>query len=263
MVEGGAVADLTVERELFARGITLLAGMDEVGRGPLAGPVTVGVAVIGRNAQLSVEGLVDSKKLTEKKRVAMVPLVRQWAVTAVGHASPAEIDALGIIVALRLAGQRALAQVAAAGTYPDAVLLDGKHNWLAPPQTDLFTAEIDPATDLYSHLVGQAWAEAGVTDQTPAGWFGPVQMEVKGDLRCASIAAASVLAKVERDSLMEDLDARYPGYGWAKNKGYGSAPHRTRIEQVGPTPEHRLTWALPASPEQVRKAMTNREKEKL
>ncbi|MDY6051902.1 MAG: ribonuclease HII [Rothia sp. (in: high G+C Gram-positive bacteria)] len=250
-------ADLSVEARMFAAGKTLVAGMDEVGRGPLAGPVTVGVAVIDSSAQLTIEGLIDSKALSEKKRVAMAPQVRQWAVTAVGHASPAVIDALGITTALRLAGQRALAQVAAAGAYPDAVLLDGKHNWLSAPEPDLFS-DGDAATSLYQGLVAEAWAgQAG----EPGGWFGPVQMEIKGDYRCASIAAASVVAKVERDTLMDELDSRYPGYGWAKNKGYGSPAHRTAIDAKGPTPVHRLSWSLPATGEQIQQAMVEREKE--
>lgn len=251
-----SVADLSVESTLFARGVTLLAGMDEVGRGPLAGPVTVGVAVINADAQLNVEGLVDSKALSEKKRLAMLPEIQQWAVTAVGHASPAEIDALGITTALRLAGQRALAQVAAAGAYPDALLLDGKHNWLADPQNDLF-AELDSAHALYAELVAEAWRG---TPGAEAGWWGPMQMEIKGDYRCASIAAASVVAKVERDELMAELDRAYPGYGWAKNKGYGSAAHRAKIEEDGPTPVHRLSWSLPATADQIKATLLEREK---
>lgn len=253
------VADLSVESTLFARGVALLAGMDEVGRGPLAGPVTVGVAVIDSATRLTVQGLVDSKALSEKKRRAMITEIREWAVTAVGHASPAEIDALGITTALRLAGQRALAQVAAVGCYPDAVLLDGKHNWLSDPQSDLF-AELDPAQTLYADLTAEAWKN---TSTAQSRWSGPVQMEVKGDFRCASIAAASVMAKVERDEIMVGLDHVYPGYGWAKNKGYGSRAHRARIEEVGPTPVHRLSWSLPATAQQVRIALLEREKEGL
>lgn len=253
------LADLSVESALFERGVTLLAGMDEVGRGPLAGPVTVGVAVIDASAQLTVEGLIDSKALSEKKRLAMLPEIRQWAVTAVGHASPAEIDALGITTALRLAGQRALAQVAAAGAYPDVIVLDGKHNWLTDPQKDLF-AELDPAQALYADLAAEAWS---TVPGAHSGWFGPVQMEVKGDYRCASIAAASVVAKVERDELMVELDRVYPGYGWAKNKGYGSDAHRSKIEEAGPTPLHRLSWSLPATVDQVKAALLEREKEDL
>lgn len=250
-----AAADLSVEAELFERGMGLIAGMDEVGRGPIAGPVSVGVAVIDADTSLSIEGLIDSKALTEKKRCAMVPLIEQWCTSAVGHASPAEIDALGITVALRLAGQRALAQVAARGAYPDAVLLDGKHDWLTPAQADLF-AELDPATARYRDLAAEAWSAAGVPF---ACWSGAVQMEIKGDYRCASIAAASVVAKVERDELMKELDADYPNYGWATNKGYGSASHRAAITEAGPSLHHRLSWALPASAEQLQKAYLARE----
>ncbi|SLE51424.1 ribonuclease HII [Mycobacteroides abscessus subsp. bolletii] len=250
-----ATADLSVEAKLFERGMGLIAGMDEVGRGPIAGPVSVGVAVIDADASLSIEGLIDSKALTEKKRHAMVPLIEQWCSSAVGHASPAEIDALGITVALRLAGQRALAQVAARGFYPDAVLLDGKHDWLTPAQTDLF-AELDPAAALYRDLAAEAWAVAGVHYEC---WSGAVQMEIKGDYRCASIAAASVVAKVERDELMKKLDVDYPSYGWAKNKGYGSAAHRAALTDEGPSTHHRLSWALPVSAEQLQKAYLARE----
>lgn len=250
-------ADLSVEAELFDRGMVLVAGMDEVGRGPLAGPVSVGVAVITADTRLTIEGLIDSKALTEKKRTAMVPQVEQWCVSAVGHASPAEIDALGITVALRLAGQRALATVAARGAYPDAVLLDGKHNWLSAPAADLF-AELDPAAALYTRLVSLSWEEAGA----PAGsWAGPVQMEIKGDFRCASIAAASVVAKVERDDIMQRLDAEHPQFGWAKNKGYGSAAHRAAVAEHGPSAHHRLSWALPATAEQIKTAYLVREGE--
>lgn len=245
-----AAADLSVESQLFAGGYSLVAGMDEVGRGPLAGPASVGVAVIGSEAELTVEGLIDSKALTEKKRVAMVPLIEDWCVSAVGHASPAEIDALGITASLRLAGQRALASVAARGAYPDVVLLDGKHDWLTPPEADLF-AELDPVAALYRSLVAEAW-------QGATGWFGPVQMEIKGDYRCASIAAASVVAKVERDTLMDALDAEHPAYGWGKNKGYGSAAHRQAVIEQGPSVHHRLSWSLPATADQIRKAYTQR-----
>ena len=86
----------------------------------------------------------------------------------------------------------------------------------------------------------------------------PVTMVIKGDYKCASIAAASVVAKVERDELMVQLDIRYPGYGWAKNKGYGSAAHREAISVQGPSPQHRLSWSLPATAEQIEAAAAQR-----
>ncbi|WP_421082988.1 ribonuclease HII [Rothia nasimurium] len=246
-------ADFSVETSLFERGFSLVAGMDEVGRGPLAGPATVGVAVVTPKTQLDIDGLIDSKALTEKKRLAMAPLVRDWVPTAVASSSPAEIDALGITLALRLAGQRALAQVAALGVFPDAVLLDGKHDWLTPPEAALFSDD-GPAEALYSELVQEAWADS----DSPAGWFGPVQMEIKGDYRCASIAAASVVAKVDRDAQMERLHELVPAYEWAKNKGYGSAAHRQAITLLGPSPYHRLSWSLPATAEQIQQAYVAR-----
>ena len=149
----------------------------------------------------------------------MVPLAGFGLGRAVGHASAAEIDAVGIIAALRLAARRALA---ALDVEVDAVLLDGSHDWLTPPPADLFA---DP---------DDAW-------QAP-----PVTMVVKGDRECASIAAGSVLAKVERDGLMTAAHAEHPEYGWDANKGYGAAAHLEALRRLGPSPLHRTSWRLPA-----------------
>lgn len=245
-------AHLEQESALFQRGFSRIAGMDEVGRGSLAGPVCVGVAVIDSSVAEGIEGLIDSKALTEKKRIALVPQIEQWCVSAIGSASPDEIDALGMTLSLRLAGQRALAQVAQLGASPDALLLDGKHDWLSAPAPDLFGA-LDDATALYERLVYEAWAEVGGLP-----WDGPVTMIIKGDFTSAAIAAASVVAKVYRDDLMTELDSRYPGYGWAKNKGYGAKLHREKLETDGPTVLHRLSWSLPITPEQVNAALSAR-----
>src|SRR5215218_9216186 len=122
---------LRVERALQRSGHPLLAGMDEVGRGALAGPVSVGVVVIDESVRSAPTGVKDSKLLTEKARHALVPGIRRWAVAhAVGHAGPEEIDEVGIIAALRLAGLRALAGLA---VVPDLVILDGNHDWLTAP----------------------------------------------------------------------------------------------------------------------------------
>ena len=133
----------TASRDLevsLARRWGIVAGMDEVGRGALAGPVAVGVALIGVDAAPVPEGLTDSKALTARRREALVGPVRDWALAcAVGYASPQEIDDWGIIAALRLAGRRALAEVASHGLVPGGVLLDGSHNWLSAPD-DLFGA---------------------------------------------------------------------------------------------------------------------------
>lgn len=247
-------ATLEHEHDLFAAGYQLVAGVDEVGRGSLAGVLSVGVAVIGAQAQLQVAGLIDSKALSPARREKMVPEIRRWCLNAVGHVSPAEIDELGMTLSLRLAAQRALARLGREGTTPEVVLLDGKHDWLSAPAPDLLGHQ-DPAQLRYEELLQQAWGHRN----TP--WQGPVHTIIKGDYRCASIAAASVLAKVERDGLMRDLSTRYPEYGWENNKGYGSAAHRAAISEHGPSPLHRLTWALPADEQQVRMAYQRRHAE--
>ncbi|WP_330998310.1 ribonuclease HII [Georgenia wutianyii] len=214
-----------LERELLASGHRLVAGMDEVGRGALAGPVSVGVCVVDEHTGQLPRGLRDSKLLAPAAREALCEPVRRWAVgSAVGHASPEEIDALGIIAALRLAGTRALATLAADGIHPDIVVLDGIHDWLTPPQ-DLFAELADPAAA-----------------PTP-----PVRTQVKADLRCAVVAGASVLAKCERDAIMVDLAAHHPAYGWEGNKGYSAPEHVAALRELGPCELHRRSWRLPTA----------------
>lgn len=214
-----------LERELLASGHRLVAGMDEVGRGALAGPVSVGVCVVDEHTGRLPRGLRDSKLLAPAAREALCEPVRRWAVgSAVGHAAPEEIDSLGIIAALRLAGMRALATLAADGVEPDVVVLDGIHDWLTPPE-DLFAGFAEPA------LVA-----------TP-----PVRTQVKGDLRCAVVAGASVLAKCERDAIMVDLATRHPAYGWEANKGYSAREHVAALRELGPTELHRRSWRLPTA----------------
>ena len=212
---------LRVERQLQRDGHRVLCGMDEVGRGALAGPVTVGVVLIDESCRSAPTGVKDSKLLTPAARVAMVPRIRRWALTyAVGHASPAEIDEIGIIAALRLAGCRALAAV---DIEPDLVILDGNHDWLtAPDEVGLF-------------------AFAG--EQPPA--TPPVTTMIKADLKCSSVAAASVLAKVERDALMVAAAPDHPAYGWEENKGYAAPEHLAALEEYGATDLHRRSWRLP------------------
>ncbi len=207
------------ERALWDAGARLVAGIDEVGRGALAGPVSVGVMVVERCEEWP-DGLTDSKLLTATRREALIPQLREMgAGRAVGHASASEIDAHGIVAALRLAARRALGAIA----LPiDAVILDGTHDWLTPPPADLFSVQEDPWT-------------------AP-----PVTMVVKGDQACASVAAASVIAKVERDAMMAAAHAAHPEYGWEGNKGYGAAAHLDALRRLGPTPLHRVSWKLPA-----------------
>jgi len=214
---------LDYERRFKASGARLLAGIDEVGRGALAGPVSVGIAVIDLQQQKLLADVRDSKLLKVSERERLEPLVRAWSVaSAVGHASAAEIDALGIIAALRLAGNRAWAAVLAAGVTPEVVLLDGSHNWLTTP------------------------AQASLFDEGPAepGCDAPVHTLVKADMQCLSVAAASVLAKVERDRQMAALHEEFPAFGWNENKGYGTAAHKDALRTAGPSPYHRVSWQL-------------------
>ncbi|MGA8979584.1 MAG: ribonuclease HII [Pedococcus sp.] len=218
---GSRKPSLRVERALQRAGHRVLAGMDEVGRGALAGPVSVGVVLIDETCRSAPTGVKDSKLLTPTARVAMVPRIERWALAhAVGHASPAEIDDLGIIAALRLAGCRALAAV---DLRPDLVILDGNHDWLtAPDDVGLF-------------------AFAG--EQVPA--TPPVTTMVKADLTCSSVAAASVLAKVERDGIMTAHAPDHPVYGWEVNKGYAAPEHMAALEAHGASVLHRRSWRLP------------------
>jgi ribonuclease HII len=216
------------EAALWDAGARVVAGIDEVGRGALAGPVSVGIVAMERRDDWP-KGLADSKLLSPKRRDQMAHVLAQYgAARAVGHASPGEIDELGIVGALRLAGNRALAAIASAGVRVDAILLDGKHDWLTPPVADLFAASAD--------------APVGEGEWPPPA---PVTMVIKGDNLCASIAAGSVLAKVERDAIMARLAADHPAYGWDGNKGYGAAGHLDALRTLGATEQHRRSWKLP------------------
>ena len=217
-----AVADPTLEFELalHAGGARYVIGCDEVGRGAIAGPVGVGLCVIDQFVGVHPQGLRDSKMLSEKKRELMAPLAAGWAIfSAVGLATAEEVDTIGIMAALGQAGKRALIQLHEAGASitESVVLLDGSFDWLTPVL----------ATPLR------------------------VQTRIKADRDCASVAAASVVAKVHRDRLMIEADARYPGYGWAGNKGYGSADHYAAIDQLGPSDLHRKTWLHSRQPELI------------
>ncbi|WP_307835876.1 ribonuclease HII [Phycicoccus sonneratiae] len=216
---------LRVERALQRDGHRVLAGMDEVGRGALAGPVTVGVVLIDETCRSAPQGVRDSKLLQPHAREAMVPRIERWALChAVGHASAAEIDDIGIIAALRLAGTRALA---ACGVRPDLVILDGNHDWLTAPE--------DVGLLAFAH-------ESAVT--TP-----PVTTMIKADLKCSSVAAASVLAKVTRDRIMVELGGHeeHAVYDWVGNKGYAAPEHMDALRVRGPSVWHRRSWRLPGT----------------
>ncbi|MFY9263445.1 MAG: ribonuclease HII [Actinomycetaceae bacterium] len=215
--------DRVIEKELLS-GFSddgepiYLAGVDEVGRGALAGPASVGIALVSVNTTDDFPvGLRDSKLMSAPAREAMVTPVRSWvAASAVGHSLVDEVNEFGIMGALRAAAARALAQLD--GYRIGGILLDGSHNW---------------------------WASDGLFEVGPRLPQIPVRTEVKGDARCAVVAAASVLAKVERDALMIDLAQKYPGYDWEKNKGYAAKAHIAGLARLGATPVHRTSWNLP------------------
>lgn len=212
---------LDFENNLFSRGAKLVAGMDEVGRGCLAGPVSVGVAVININCVNPPDNLADSKLLTHEQREELLPLVKSWVKDfAVGHASNHEIDEIGLTRALRRAGRRALAQL---DTKPDHLILDGKHNWLMPEKEtqNMFEQEFDD---------GPLSADLKIIAQ------------VKADLTCASVAAASIVAKTTRDQMMSELSKEFPNYFWAENKGYAAPEHLEAIKSFGATKYHRVSW---------------------
>jgi ribonuclease HII len=197
-----------------------VVGIDEVGRGALAGPVMVGAVVLDALRDVPA-GLADSKALSADQREALVPLIERWAsAVAVGVASALEIDDWGLRTALAVATDRALCELALA---PRGALIDGPLNLLRAPATMMFAAA--PPTLVWSEL--------------------PVVTIVKGDQRCATISAAAIIAKVRRDALMRELHEQSPLYGWRANKGYGSLEHRRSLAKYGPTHLHRRSWALP------------------
>ncbi|MEI6361493.1 MAG: ribonuclease HII [Actinomycetes bacterium] len=220
MPSGSSAPTLRYERQLLGSGARLLCSVDEVGRGALSGPVTVGMVLIDATVRSAPAGVRDSKLLTPERRQVLAPRIRRWALGyAVGHASASEIDAVGIIAALRLAGHRALA---ALGEEPDVILLDGSHDWLTPPAQESMFDEPGPVTSV-----------------------APVVTRVKADMTCSSVAAASVLAKTERDDLMMTLSHVHPDYRWDENKGYATPEHLEAIRLRGTCDQHRRSWRLP------------------
>jgi ribonuclease HII len=209
---------LDSERRIFERGNRFVIGIDEVGRGAIAGPVGVGVSLVDKtNSALEAwpEKLQDSKLMTPKSRSGITQQLIDWvSAHAVGFSTNREIDELGISEALRLAAGRALDELFKDGktrkliaTEGAVILLDGSQNWLG---------KVSYGID--------------------------VQVQVKADTNCVSVAAAAVLAKVTRDSLMLELDQQYQGYGLAGHKGYASAAHIAALRALGPSAIHRVTW---------------------
>jgi ribonuclease HII len=189
-----------------------VAGLDEVGRGAWAGPVSVGVVVHAFDRR-PPKGIRDSKLLSELRREELYPLVAAWCTEwAVGHASPQECDDLGMTRALRRAAHRALAQLA---VVPNVVLVDGGHDYVTEPDPD------------------------PTQSATP-----PVRTVVRGDRSCLSIAAASILAKVTRDRMMRSWSESFPPFDFDRNKGYPSPSHRTALSGFGLTSIHRRSWSF-------------------
>lgn len=202
------------------------AGADEAGRGCLAGPVVAAAVILPPDVTPDdLPGLNDSKKLTPQKREALRPIVEQVAVAwAVGIASPQEIDSINILHASILAMHRAIRQLAVT---PEHLIIDG--NRFHPFYTDFETVSAEPTTQVRLH------------DEST---LIPHQTIVKGDGKYLSIAAASIIAKTERDHIMEELDAQYPAYNWRQNKGYPTRDHYAALAEVGPSPLHRLSFRL-------------------
>ncbi|MCR5665136.1 MAG: ribonuclease HII [Oscillospiraceae bacterium] len=189
----------TLENEIYDEGFTRLCGVDEAGRGPLAGPVCAAAVMLPRG--LVIEGLDDSKKLTEKQREALFDVITASALSyGIAFASVEEIERLNILGATFLAMNRAISRLE---PQPELALIDGNRN-------------------------------AGVEVNS--------RCVVKGDARCADIAAASVLAKVSRDRLMLELAAQYPQYGFERHKGYGTKLHYEALRAYGPSPVHRPSF---------------------
>lgn len=228
-------ADLTHECALVAPG-EFIIGVDEVGRGALAGPVCVGAVLVKPHESSWVpNGLTDSKLLSAALRAKLIPEIRAWcAAAAVGFASAAEIDAIGIIVALRRAAERAIAELMTSRPCAQSslVLLDGHHDWLTRPQ-DVLTLPYESARP-----------DPHPRHNDDVSPVARVATKVKADVSCASVAAASVLAKQTRDAHLADLSELHPEYGWRSNKGYAAAVHRTAIATHGVTDEHRWSWNL-------------------
>ena len=191
----------SLERDLWEAGHDVIVGIDEVGRGSWAGPLMVGAAVLPRDRR--VNGVRDSKMLTEREREVMFERIADWCEAwAVGGATQEECDELGMSAAQKLAARRAIEGLAVA---PDRVLIDGSWDFIG----------------------------GGIT-----------RTIVKGDAKCLSIAAASILAKVTRDRIMRAEAEHFPGYDFERNKGYPCPRHRMALAGMGPTTIHRRSWVF-------------------
>lgn len=208
---------LRLERRLL-KDVDLIIALDEVGRGALAGPVAVGAALMypaGARRRVP-DGLRDSKLVTERRRPDVAARAASWVqASAVGWASAGEIDDVGIMRALGLAASRAILSVSAGiSSQRVLVILDGNHDYVSA----VHPVRLD------------------------------VRPVIKGDRDCASVSAASVIAKVARDAYMGELHPEHPEYQWDRNKGYASAEHRAAIRDLGLSPHHRASWSIAGAP---------------
>ena len=194
--------DLSIEKKWWFQGFNLIAGVDEVGRGPIAGPVVAAAVILKKNYIPS--GIDDSKKISQKKRATVSKQIESIAIIGIGWASSGEIDQLNILEATMLAMQRAIFSLQKQIILdPDYILIDGNK----VPRLDF-----------------------------------PSKAIVRGDEKSLSIAAASIVAKNKRDAFMTSLSKLYPGYGWEKNAGYGTGEHLAAIEREGITVHHRRSF---------------------
>jgi ribonuclease HII len=203
---------IDIEEQGYSRGFTCIAGLDEVGRGPLAGPVIAAAVVLPRG--FTHPEIKDSKLLTADQRETIAPVIREKAACwAVGIVEVEEIDRINILNASLLAMVKAFR---ALKPPPDCLLIDGRET--IPP----------------------GWFKTG---KKPASSLPQQRTIIKGDQLCLSIAAASILAKVARDAIMVESDKKYPDYGFASHKGYSSAAHLELLRRLGPSPIHRKSFA--------------------
>lgn len=237
------VPSFKYEQDLLCEGYDWVIGLDEVGRGSLAGPVMVGAAVIGIKQvkeNYMPEGLADSKLLSEKRREELYEPLQKWCTTwAVGSCTNTEIDEWGISYALGVAALKAISKVEEdIKKLSFSVNANTREN-MRENSNFRIAAILDGPCD-YIDKVANTFDAPYIPE--------PVKVHtlVKADRQCASVAAAAVLAKVTRDNLMVSLakNPKYAAYDWASNKGYGSLAHRNAIKKVGPSDLHRLSWHL-------------------
>ncbi len=189
----------SIENEIYASGVNILCGVDEAGRGPLAGPVCAAAVILPQN--LEIKGLNDSKKLSEKQREELYSIICQEAISyGIAFAEVEEIEKLNILVATFVAMNRAIGNLS---VVPELALIDGNRT---------------------------------------KGIEVPARAIVRGDSKCADIAAASILAKVTRDRYMLKMAEKYPEYRFEKHKGYGTKLHYEALREYGPSPIHRMSF---------------------